>query len=96
MVETSCGVMTGASNIGVNNVNEVNLTQPITCATSPINVTHDASDNTHTESQNENVYYGKKVLQWLQHNKMFHLMSKNQPQSLQLILLIVQLIMYKW
>ena len=54
MAETSHGIITDDTNIGVRNVNEVNLTQPITHGTSARNVTHDASDNTHTKSQNEN------------------------------------------
>ena len=54
MGETSHSIITHDTNIGVSNVNEVNLTQPITHRTSPRNVTHNASDNTHTKSLNEN------------------------------------------
>ena len=59
MAETSHGIITDDTNIGVSNVNEVNLTQPITHGTSPRNVTHNASDNTHTKSQNENGCHDK-------------------------------------
>ena len=85
MAETSHGIITDDTNIGVSNVNEVNLTQPITHGTSPRNVTHNASDNTHTNlKMRMNVM--TKVPQLLQLNKMFHLVSKIWTQLLLLIL----------